>query len=82
MKEGQLDQLLLRFWTEYDKWTVLRNKSDLREMTDYRSVFLEQDVSREEREKRRVMIQERKAEWELRGKMDQRRKNGEKKSQP
>ena len=55
--------------------SVKGNKSDLREMTEYRSVFLEQDVSREEREKRRVMIQERKAEWELRGKMDQRRKN-------
>ena len=38
MKEGQLDQLLLSFRTEYDKWTVLRNKSDLREMTDYRFV--------------------------------------------
>ena len=23
----------------YDKWTVLRNKSDLREMNEYRSVF-------------------------------------------
>ena len=31
-----------------------------------------------EREKRRVIIQERKAEWELRGKTDQRRKNVEK----
>ena len=68
--------------TEYDKWTVLRNKSDLREMNEYRSVFLEQDVSREEREKRQVMIRERKAEWELRGKTDQRRKNLEKRSQP
>ena len=38
-------------------------------------MFLEHDVSRGEREKRRVMIQERKAEWELRGKTDQRRKN-------
>ena len=52
---------------------MLRSKSDLREMNDYRHV-LEQDVSREEREKRRVMIQERKAEWDLRGKKDQRRK--------
>ena len=78
---GSIRPIIVEFRTEYDKWTVLRNKSDLREMTEYRSVFLEQDVSREEREKRRVMIQERKAEWELRG-MDQRRKNGEKKSQP
>ena len=79
---GSIRPIIVEFRTEYDKWTVLRNKSDLREMTDYRSVFLEQDVSREEREKRRVMIQERKAEWELRGKMDQSRKHGEKKSQP
>ena len=78
---GSIRPIIVEFRAEYDKWTVLRNNSDLREMNDYRSV-LEQDVSREEREKRRVMIQERKAEWELRGKMDQRRKNGEKKSQP
>ena len=31
-------------------------------------VFLEHDVSREEREKRRDRVQERKAEWEKRGK--------------
>ena len=36
MKEGQL---LFEFRTEYDKWTVLRNKSDLREMNEDRSVF-------------------------------------------
>ena len=35
-----------------------------------------------EREKRRVIIQERKAEWELRGKTDQMRKKLEKRSQP
>ena len=47
-------------------------------------MYLEHDVSREEREKRLVRIQQRKAEWELRGKKDQRmwkrevinRKNG------
>ena len=52
---------------------MLRNKSDLREMKEYRNVFLEQDVSMEEIEKRRAMIQESKVEWELRGKTDQRR---------
>ena len=26
---------------EYDKWTVLRNKSDLREINEYRNVFFE-----------------------------------------
>ena len=33
-----------------------------------RSFFKEQDVSREEREKRRERVQERKVEWEKRGK--------------
>ena len=81
--EGEsIRSIIVEFRTEYDKWTVLRNKSDLPEMNEYRSVFLEQDVSREEREKRRVMIQERNAEWELRGKTDQMRKYGEKRSQP
>ena len=47
---------------------MLRNKSDLREMNVYKKFFLEQDVSREEREKRRERVQERKAEWEKRGK--------------
>ena len=45
---------------------MLRNKSDLREMNVYNK-FLEQDVSREEREKRLERVQERKAEWEKRG---------------
>ena len=35
----------------------------------YKKIFLEQDVSREEREKRRERVQERKAEWEKREKM-------------
>ena len=33
-----------------------------------RRFFKKQDVSREEREKRRERVQERKAEWEKRGK--------------
>ena len=78
---GSIRPIIVELRTEYDKWTVLRNKSDLREMNEYRNI-LEQDVSREEREKRQVMIRERKAEWELRGKTDQRRKNVEKRSQP
>ena len=36
---GSIRPIIVEFGTEYDKWTVLRNKSDLREMTDYRSVF-------------------------------------------
>ena len=60
--------IIVEFKSQYDKWTVLRNKSDLREMNVYKKFFLEQDVSREEREKRRERVQERKAEWEKRGK--------------
>ena len=36
---GSIRPIIAEFRTEYDKWTVLRNKSDLQEMTDYRSVF-------------------------------------------
>ena len=59
--------VIIEFKNEYDKWMVLRNKADLRETEEYRS-FLEQDLSREEREKRRERIQERKTEWVMRGK--------------
>ena len=34
---------------KYDKWTVVRNKSDLREMNEYRNFFLEQDRGKKER---------------------------------
>ena len=50
--------IIVEFKSEYDKWTVLRNKSDLREMNVYKKFFLKQDVSREEREKRRERVQE------------------------
>ena len=36
---GSIRPIIVGFRTEYDKWTVLRNKSDLREMNEYRSVF-------------------------------------------
>ena len=36
---GSIRPIIVEFRTEYDKWTVLRNKSDMREMNDYRSVF-------------------------------------------
>ena len=29
---GSIRPIIIEFRTEYDKWTVLRNKSDLREM--------------------------------------------------
>ena len=70
---GLARPIIVEFKSEYDKWTVLRNKSDLREMNVYKKVFLEQDVSREEREKRRERVQERKAEWEKRGKNAEKR---------
>ena len=54
---GVIRPFIVEFRAEYDKWTVLRNKADFREMNEYRRDVLEQDVSREEREKRRVRIQ-------------------------
>ena len=78
---GSIRPIIVDFRTEYDKWTMLRNNSDLREMNEYRNVL--ELVVRWKREKRQVMIQENNAEWELRGKTDQRRrKNVEKISQP
>ena len=53
--------VIIEFKSEYDKWMVLINKADLREMEEYKN-FLEQDLSREEREKRRERIQEKKKE--------------------
>ena len=53
---GVIRPIIVEFRAEYDKWTVLRNKADFREMNEYRD-GLEQDASREEREKRRVRIQ-------------------------
>ena len=39
MKEGLIRLIMVEFRTKYDKWTVLRNKSDLREMNEYKNVF-------------------------------------------
>ena len=64
---GLARPIVVEFKSEYDKWTVLRNKSDLWEMNVYNKFFKEQDVSREEREKRRERVQERKTELEKRG---------------
>ena len=36
---GSIRPIIVEFRTEYDKWTMLRNKSDLQEMNEYRSVF-------------------------------------------
>ena len=38
-EEGSIRAIIVEFRTEYDKWTVLRNKSDLREMNEYRNVL-------------------------------------------
>ena len=46
--------IIVEFRSEYDKWTVIRMKAKLRECEEYRSVFLEMDLSREERGTKRI----------------------------
>ena len=36
---GSTRPIIVKLRTEYDKWILLRNKSDLREINEYRSVF-------------------------------------------
>ena len=43
--------IIVEFISEYDKWAVVRMKAKLRECEEYRSVFLEMDLTREERER-------------------------------
>ena len=43
--------IIVEFRSEYDKWTVMRMKCE-----EYRSVFLEMDLSREEREVRKARV--------------------------
>ena len=47
---GSIRPIIVEFRTEYDKWTVLRNKSDLREMNEYRRVFRAGCIKGRERE--------------------------------
>ena len=47
--------VITEFKSEYDKWTVLRNKADLRGMEEY-NFFIDTDRSREEREVRSLMV--------------------------
>ena len=47
-----------RVKAEYDKWQFLKNKSDLKEKDKFRSVFLEIDMSREERAAKRERVME------------------------
>ena len=53
---GVARPLIVEFKSEYDKWTVLRNKSDLRGMNEYRRVFLELDRTKEERAANRLKV--------------------------
>ena len=46
---GSSRPIIVDFMTEYDKWTVLRNKSDLREMNEYRNVLSRMYRGKEER---------------------------------
>ena len=48
--------IIVEFRSEYDKWTVMRMKAKLRECEEYRSVFLEMNLSREEREVRKARV--------------------------
>ena len=54
--------IIVEFRSEYDKWTVMRMKATLRECEEYRSVFLEMDLSREEREVRKARVMKLKEE--------------------
>ena len=59
-ENGHIIRQLIR--SEYDKWTVMRMKAKLRECEEYRSVFLEMDLSREEREVRNARVMKLKEE--------------------
>ena len=52
--------VIVEFKSEYDKWQFLRNKKDLKESDKYKRVFLEIDMSKEEREIRREKFLEKK----------------------
>ena len=52
--------VIVEFKSEYDKWQFLRNKKDLKENDKYKRVFLEIDMSKEEREIRREKFLEKK----------------------
>ena len=54
--------IIVEFSSEYDKWTVMRMKAKLRECEEYRNVFLEMDLSREEREVRKARVMKLKEE--------------------
>ena len=54
--------IIVEFRSEYDKWTVMRIKAKPRECEEYRSVFLEMDLSREEREVRKARVMKLKEE--------------------
>ena len=46
----------MEFRSEYDKRTVMRMKARLRECEEYRSVFVEMDLLREERVVRKARV--------------------------
>ena len=56
-----INPIIVEFRSEYDKWTVMRMKSKVRECEEYRSV-LEMDLSREEREVRKARVMKLKEE--------------------
>ena len=54
--------IIVDFRSEYNKWTVIRMKAKLRECDEYSSVFLDMDLSREEREVRKARVMKLKEE--------------------
>ena len=56
LRQKENGPIIMEFESEYDKWTVMRMKAKLRECEEYRSVYLEMDLSREEREVRKERL--------------------------
>ena len=54
--------VIVEFDSEYEKWTVLRNKADLIETEEYKSFLKEMYRSREERELRMLNVLKNKSE--------------------
>ena len=50
--------VIIEFKSEYDKWMVLRNKADLREIEEYKKVFRTGFVERGKREEERENTRE------------------------
>ena len=54
--------VIVEFKSEYDKWTVLRYKAELREIEEYNRFLLDMDLPREAQELRRLSVLKKKSE--------------------